>query len=590
MKKPRPYQIKAVQDTVNKLMEQPGANPVVATPPGAGKSLLIAWTMRALTEIFPKSRFINITHVKELIEQDAKALEEVWPQARYGVYSAGLGSKVTGQPITIASIQSAYRNPDAFGRVSGIFVDEAHLISPHGETMYQKVLSKFREKNPGVFIAGYSATPWRMKHGKLTEGNIFNCVAFDNTQRDAFVELIDDAYLVPLIPKHTSFQFDVSKVAKVAGEFKQDELQAAVNKVSISIRALQEALQVAWNRKKWIIFCSGIAHVESVTEILQQWGERAVYVHSKMSRYDRDSAIYAYRQGDARMIVNDGILTTGFDAPWTDCIVLLKPTASPGLHVQILGRGIRPVFAGAHDMETVEGRQEAIRESGRSNCLVLDFAGNTMRLGPINDPVIPKKKGKGTGEVPVKICPCCGCYNHAAARFCEGVHIGEYCQAKKHDQHKHEKQNPCYHEFQFITKIEDTASTDELIARDNPILHWFKVDRVEYVAYEKTGSPPMMRVHYHCGIRRFTEYICIEHQNYAGTIARKWWRERLPQYPPPPTTADGLEFARHLKKAKWIYVHVNTKYPKIIAHCFEDEIPTYSIKMPRGMAYEVQRQ
>src|SRR5262245_48043781 len=174
--------------------------------------------------------------------------------------------------------------------------------------MYQKVITEFRQYNPNLFVAGYSATPWRMKHGKLTEGNIFNCVAFDNTQKDEFVELIDDGYLVPLIPKHTSFRFDVSKVRKTGGDFNRGELEAAVNVIAISERALQEALQVAHDRKHWIVFCAGIKHVESVAGILQAMGERAVHVHSKMRDKDRDDAIKAYKTGEVRMIVNDGIL------------------------------------------------------------------------------------------------------------------------------------------------------------------------------------------------------------------------------------------------------------------------------------------
>lgn len=569
--KPRPYQVKAVEDTLDVLFTQEGANPIIATPPGGGKSLIIAWTMKAIFKRIEhkQPRLINITHVKELIEQDAYALEAVWPNAPYGVYSAGLNSRQAHNSITIASIQSAYRNMEAFGRVDGIFVDEAHLISPSAETMYQKILTEFRKQNPHVFIAGYSATPWRMKHGRLTEGNIFNCVAFDNTQKEAFVELIDDGYLVPLIPKHTSFQFDVSKVRKVAGEFDRGQLEATINIVELSEAALQEAMQVAHDRKHWIVFCSGIAHVESVARILQAWGEKAVYVHSRMSRSDRDAAINAYRHGEIRIIVNDGILTTGFDSPHTDCIVLLKPTASPGLHVQILGRGIRPVYAGNHNLDMRDGRLAAIEQSGRLNCLVLDFAGNTMRLGPINDPSVPKAKGKGTGEVPVKICPECGTYVHAAQRFCTGIHWDG---------------TKCTHEFMFETKLEETAATEELIARDAPVLHWFKVDRVEYEHYSKHLKPLMMRVHYYCGIRRFTEYVCIEHHNYAGKLARDWWHERLPNYPPPPSTVAGLEFVSYLPKPKWIYVHVNTKYPRILDHCFEDMPTERKIVMPQGYA------
>ncbi|HWJ28903.1 MAG TPA: DEAD/DEAH box helicase family protein [Flavisolibacter sp.] len=572
--KPRPYQIKAVNQTLDMLMNQPGACPIIATPPGGGKSLLIAWTAKALatTLLAYTPRFLIITHVKELIEQDAKALDQVWTKCPMGIYSAGLNSRISDQQITIASVKSVYMNLEAFGKVAGIFVDEAHLISPVQETMYQQILTHFRKLNPTVFIAGYSATPWRMKHGKLTEGNIFNCVAFDNTQRDEFVELIDDGYLVPLIPKHVSFRYDISKVHKVAGDFNRTELEAAVNIVELSEKALQESLQVAADRKHWIIFCSGIAHVTSVTALLVAMGQKAVCVHSKMGRHERDSNINAYRNGDARIIVNDGILTTGFDSPWTDCIVLLKPTASPGLHVQILGRGIRPVYVDGYDLDLKEHRLLAIKASGRENCLVLDFAGNTMRLGPINDPVLPKKRGKGTGEVPIKICPECGTYCHAAQRFCTGLHWNG---------------TPCTHEFKFETKLEDTAATEQLIARNEPATAWFPVDRVVYEHHSKPNKPLMMKVHYHCGIRRFTEFVCIEHENDAGLIAVKWWKARLPNYPPPPTTVDGLGFVKHLPKPTHIFVHYNTRYPRILDHSFDGSTPIRNLVTPQGFTTKV---
>jgi len=70
-------------------------------------------------------------------------------------------------------------------------------------------------------------------------------------------------------------------------------------------------------------------------------------------------------------MVNVGVLTTGFDFPEIDLIIMLRPTNSPVLWVQMLGRGTRPA-------------------DGKENCMVLDFAGNTPRLGPINDPMIPK--------------------------------------------------------------------------------------------------------------------------------------------------------------------------------------------------------
>ena len=83
-------------------------------------------------------------------------------------------------------------------------------------------------------------------------------------------------------------------------------------------------------------------------------------------------------------MVNCDVLTTGFDAPNTDMIVMLRPTQSPGLYVQMMGRGMR------------------IAE-GKKDCLILDFAKNIERHGPINQ-IAPNQKGKRkkTGEALVK--------------------------------------------------------------------------------------------------------------------------------------------------------------------------------------------
>lgn len=566
MIRPRPYQITAVENTLNLLFDTPGSNPVVAIPPGGGKSSIISWTQRAIIQRVPLAKMITLTHVKELVEQDHNELTTIWPDAPVGIYAAGLNTKQSRMPITIGLYQSVVRNLIEFGKISALFVDEAHLISPNAETSYQRIIEHFRALNPDMPVIGYSATPWRMKHGKLTESGLFNCTAFDNTQREDFNALLDDGYLVPLIPKSMSFQFDVSNVRVTAGDFNLSDLQAVVNKEALTRRALEESLQVAANRHHWLMFCSGIAHVESVAGMLAAWGERVVYVHSKMPVNQRDDAIQRFKLGHARQIVSDGILTTGFNSPWIDCIIDLKPTSSPGLHVQKLGRGLRAVYAPGYNLDEREGRLAAILENGKRNCLVLDYGGNSDRLGPINDPVIPTPRGKGTGEVPVKLCPECGTYVHAAVRFCTGIHWDG---------------RPCEHEFEFETKLEGSASTTELIARDEPQLVWFKVERVEYDVYnsKKTGIV-MMRVHYYCGIRRFSELVCMDHTGYAHRRAVDWWHERLPHYPPPPDTATGMSYVQNLPKPTDILVWVNQKYPQIMTATFDGSRPTIDVKLP----------
>lgn len=577
--KPRFYQVEASNALVDTLYNVEDAAPIVAMPTGTGKSVTIAHAAKRILTDLSSSTLIIATRSQELVDQDAKTLQRYWPAAPFGIYSASLGLKQKGMPITIGNIQSMVKNPKAFGKVSGVIVDEAQDVSPKEDTMFQTFFNDLREINKKMFVAGFTATPFRLGQGMLVDGPTFNTTAYDVTGRKAFVKFLDMGYLCPLIPKKTSFMFDISKVRQIGGDFDRKGLQEALNVDELTYDALQESLQVAHDRNHWMIFCAGIEHVEAVTSMLQAFGEDAVAVHSKMSQDQRRGNIQAFREGRARMIVNDGILTTGVDFPHVDCIVLLRPTSSPGLHVQILGRGTRCDYDSTgfnlndprqlaewfEFLEDQANRLARIESSHKHNCLVLDFSGNTERCGPINDPRIPVKKKKGTGEIPVKLCPCCGTYVHAAVRFCDGLNWDG---------------SKCTHEFNFETSLEQTAATTELIVRDDapPQLHWFPVDRTEYELVKKPFSPPTMRVKYYSGMRRFTETICIEHQNYAGKVARDWWRTRLPDYPPPPTTLEGMTAVDLLKVPKWICVHVNTKYPKITASSFDKvapEIPQY---------------
>lgn len=546
-------------------------NPVVAMPTGTGKAVVIAlWIMRVM-QAWPGQRMMMLTHVKELVEQNADKLRQVWPQAPLGIYSAGLGEKNHNMPITFAGIQSARNYPELFGHIDLIIIDECHLCSPDDTRSYRAFINQLRKKNPKLRVIGLSATPYRLGLGMITDGGIFTDICYDITSMEGFNRLLDEAYLAPLIPMPTNTTLDVEGVKKQGGEFNEKDLQKAVVKYDLTKAALQEAVVAAENRNHWLIYATGIEHVHMISQILTEFGISNVMVHSnskdyKMSDYERDDNIARFKAGQVRALINANVLTTGFDFPALDCIILLRPTNSPVLHVQILGRGTRPYYFNpmighnggpkfAFDLDTLEGRQAAIAAGPKQNCLVLDFAGNTWRLGPINDPRIPKKKGPGNGNVPVKQCDSCGCLNHISARVCIN----------------------CGAEFAIQEKITEKASTLALIVRDEPQVEVFKVDNVTYEKHKRPGSIASLKVSYHCGLRRFTEYVCLEH--YGNPIQKKahaWWRKRI-DLEPPMTVDEARPFVDQLKTPKQIRVWVNQKYPTILAHLFEgehDEIPT----------------
>ncbi|WP_368080844.1 helicase-related protein, partial [Staphylococcus aureus] len=144
------------------------------------------------------------------------------------------------------------------------------------------------------------------------------------------------------------------------------------------------------------------------------------FVHSKMSDKERDKRVEGFTRGDYHVMANNGILTTGFDYPALDFIGMMKLTQRSSLWGQMIGRLTRPFYADGFDLTTREGRLNAIAASHKLNGLVLDFAKNSERLGPINDPVvkIPGER-KRPGEAPIRVCDNCGSYNHASAPQCK---------------------------------------------------------------------------------------------------------------------------------------------------------------------------
>lgn len=549
---PHYYQDEAVNSIFDYYEHGGKGNPVVAMPTGTGKSIVIALLIQRIFQRYPFQRVMMLTHVKELIAQNCEKLETLWPAAPVGIYSAGLGQKVAGLPVTFAGVQSAVNAALLFGKIDLIIIDECHLVGPGDNSSYQKLLKILKEVNPKLKVIGLSATPYRLGLGLITDGGIFTDIVYNITGVQAFCQLIDDGFLSPLVARPTTTQLDITGVGKSGGEFIEKQLQFAVDKDEITRAAIREALETMSDRKHIMVFASGVQHAENITRILREYGQTAVCAHSKMGK-QADINKEEFGRKLHRFIVSNNQLTTGVDYPHVDGIIMLRPTASPGLWVQMLGRGTRVVYYkfSGFDITKREHRLEAIRLGGKLDCLVLDFAGNTMRLGPINDPSIPRKKGEGTGEIPIKICETkrlvsgigCGAYNHISARKCDG----------------------CRCDFKIEVKITATASTRDLVMRDDPIVEVLTVERITYAVHHKKDAPPSLKVSYYSGVNRYTEYIVAWHPNGISNRSKSWWAKRT-DIPLPENAEKANEIVNQLKIPKKIRVWTNKKYPEVLSY------------------------
>ncbi len=293
---PRPYQI----DGLNALWsyyEQGGqGNVLIAHPTASGKSLLPAIFISEVLKLYPSQRFLLVTHVSTLVEQNAKELLKHWPECPLGIYCSSLKRKDTANSVIYGTIQSMVRNAEAFGHRDMVWVDEAHLIGDNDASQYQAFLSVLKGINPKIKIVGMSATPYRQGMGMLTEGKIFTDVIHDLTSMDNFNRLIADGYLAPLIPKRTNSEINVSGIKIQNGDYVGSQLEKASDRITYG--AIQESLALGHDRRCWMAFASGIDHAEHIADALSNQGVECAAIHSKRASEWNKKALDAWKNLD----------------------------------------------------------------------------------------------------------------------------------------------------------------------------------------------------------------------------------------------------------------------------------------------------
>ena len=389
----RDYQKKAVDEVFNYICNNKG-NPVVIAPTGSGKSILIAEIIRKSLKWWPGTRILMLTHQKELIEQDMDKLKKIAPELDMGVYSASLKSKDASHDVTFASIQSICKNKE--DKFNVVLVDECHLINNNESGNYRSYLGMLNCR-----VIGFTATPYRLGQGMIVgEDTIFD----HYIETISILEMQKKGYLSRLSSKTTSVTLDVAGVSKLNGEFKQGELDKKVNTLDNNEAIVNELANYITMQgvKHMIVFCTSVEHAYSIKSLMNQKEIPTVCVEGAMDKATREKAIEEFTSGKALCATNVNVLSIGFDYPDIDCVVMLRPTLSTALYVQQAGRGLRIA-------------------PNKDRCLLLDFAGNVRRHGPIGMlSSIPKDKmkGEGTGIPPMKTCPECLELLLASTRVC----------------------------------------------------------------------------------------------------------------------------------------------------------------------------
>lgn len=477
----RYYQKTAIEETYS-WMEHHGGNPCIEAPTGSGKSWIVAGLCEDAISRW-KYNVLVLSHVKELLEQDAEKIIAAWPEAPLAVYCAGLRQKRIS-PITVASIQSIWHKAELIkqllGRIELVIVDEAHLINNRAQGMYRKFIDNLRELEPRMRVIGLTATPYRLGQGLVTEGKD---ALFDGIVSPVTIEeLIDGGYLARLVSTQNDIAMSerlTKGVRKVNGEYAKDELEQRYNTDENNRYIVRKTLELAGDRKAWLIFCTGIRHAFDMRDALREAGVSAETVTGQTPINERAQILDDFKAGRIRALTNVNVLTTGFDYPDIDLIVMARPTLSPGLYVQMAGRGMR------------------VKSGEYKDCAVLDFAGNIEKHGAVTG-ILPPDPERQNSAAPTKTCERCGAEAPARAKICP--------------------------ECGFVFPVPEKKKEEEaaLLNRDSDIMSRIKTMNPSWwkwygVTSRKTGTP-MLRVDFipkELTGQTVPLFLCVNHGGYA---------------------------------------------------------------------------
>lgn len=390
----RKYQSEAVsaviQHTTTSLLPC-----LVILPTASGKSLVVG----SLAAHFGTALCLQPS--KELCGQNAAKCGALGVE--YTLYCAGLGEKDFTGPVVLGTGASVRKDLDKLPHVSVLIIDEAHTRIAEAEL----VANALRERNPDLIIVGLTATAYALGRGYIyrirPDGSVWDekqakkpfyskCVYEKNA-----VDLVRQGYLAPITVGTPAAAYDTSGLVIERGRFTDSSIRKVMRK-NTTFAIVEQLQELIETRNRCMVFASSVDHAAEVTGLL---GRRARYITGETPAAQRDHYTDMFQRGRINFLVNVATLTTGYDCPPVDTIAIMRPSDSASLIEQIKGRGMR-----------------LSPETGKTDCLLLDYAGNIERFYPAGDiytPQIQACSDKPDGVMLPVQCPLCSHVNEFKA-------------------------------------------------------------------------------------------------------------------------------------------------------------------------------
>jgi DNA repair protein RadD len=345
---PRKHQIECVQA----LTTCEGRFSVGEACVASGKSGILGMLAAHYSQ---RGRVLIVAHNKELVVQNVAAAKLLGLSP--GVCSASISTNAFAR-VTVGTIGTVVNRLHMFRDVVTILVDEVHRVPPAKSSQYRQLF----EGLPHTKVHGLTGTPFRAD-GTGNLEKTFGPVVY----RYGFLDALHDGYVKPLVPVDAGEdeEIDVEGLKTTAGDFNLDEMAPrAIKLVPSHVKTILEVMQ-RMHRRRVLVFCCNIEHVDRVEKEFRHHGASVAGVHSKSIMGKRDKSVEAFRKGQVEILVSCNMFTTGFNVEDIDYLAFCRATKSAVLYAQSLGRGARPT-------------PHAV------NCLISDFGGNIQRHGTLD--------------------------------------------------------------------------------------------------------------------------------------------------------------------------------------------------------------
>jgi len=339
--------------------------PAVVLPTGAGKTVLFSGLIAASLDRLTKEgrRVLVIAHREELLEQAADKIKAMVPNCWVTVYKGSRGARdVAFAQVVVASVQTLARpkRREAVDNVGMVIVDECHR---YASRTYREVLDHYGcMAEGGTPTVGFTATMTRMDGGLP---DVWQAVAYQKRIH----WMIKNGYLIAPTAKTIEVDgLNLSTTRVTGGDLNAKDLAEALEDAH-AFTAIAETWCAEASDRQTIVFMPDVRTCELMAEAFQRvCGATAEVISGNTPSTERRAAYARFNASETRILVSCMVLTEGFDAPLTSCVIIGRPTLNPGLYIQMVGRGLR-------------------LHPGKTDCMVLDLAGASRKhnLAGVND-------------------------------------------------------------------------------------------------------------------------------------------------------------------------------------------------------------